>query len=267
MENNITIKLGKSKGYVSADALIEALESTLKILRGVARSINPSRPIRWEVVHASTKSPLTIKLAPKAIEPRYMKSAARSGGRILKETNKGFRLISKDAEIPRFFDDEALSGAKELGELAMREQIPLEIHTPNEDPIIATPELVENVKQAVSKTKTLYEEGVIEGRLEVISTHERDSFIVWEVLTGIKVECFPTSQEQFAKLPAFLRKRVAVHGKIKCRIDKPVSVQVDEVQPLRDQHELPQPKDIGKVDITGGLDSDEYVRRLRNGDG
>ncbi|MFT3879960.1 MAG: hypothetical protein QM703_22640 [Gemmatales bacterium] len=265
MANEITIKIGGHDGFVGVGALIEALENALKALRSLENTNRPPHAIRWEIIRASMRSPLSLTLAAKSVEPKYMKSAERSGSRILKDFRKGMRAISKTPEMPKNFDEETLSAVKALGELSNRESMSLAIYSPDEDPIIPSPELIENVKQAVAKTKTLYEHGVIEGQLEVVSTHGCDSFYVWESLTGNKVECFPSSPEQFATVPKYLRKRVSVTGRIKCKTDKPVSVQVEEVSALRDQSELPQLKDMGKIDITGGLSSDDYVQRLRDG--
>ena len=65
---------------------------------------------------------------------------------------------------------------------------------------------------------------------------------------------------------AALRKRVQVYGRAKYVRGKVTSMEVESIRILREMHELPQPKDIGKVDITSGLSSEDYVRGMRDAD-
>jgi hypothetical protein len=260
MPNELTITLSGEDGFVSADALIEALENTIKILRHLETQFPVPEKIRWEIIRASMQSPLALTLAARATEPQ----AQAAGDRIVRAAYQGLRAVSTAAVRPPYFDDESLAAAKELVSEARSEGAQLSIVVPDEEPLIPTETLVENVERVIAGTRTHHEYGTIEGRLEQVSTHKTDSFSVWEIPTDHKVECLATP-EQLEKAKELLRKRVAVTGRITYRGGKPRQVKVDELRRLRERHELPQPEDIGPVDITGGLSSEDYVRRWRDG--
>ncbi len=64
-----TIKLGEGENRISIDALAEALENALEMLRSVGQEFTPAGTVvRWEVVAASMRSPLTMRFAPGAGE-------------------------------------------------------------------------------------------------------------------------------------------------------------------------------------------------------
>ena len=259
MAKEFTITLSGDDGFVSVDVLIEALENTLAVLRGLGSEFPGSDQIRWEIVRASMQSPLTLTLAPKAPERRSRKL----GQRIADAAYRGFREIAERPSLPPYFNEEALTAAKRLVAGARAEKTELSFFVPDKDPVTPLAAFTENIEQVVSRAKTLYETGTIEGTLEVISRHKTDSVTIWETLTNRKVACFVNS-EQLELAKQILLKRVAVSGRIKYRNGRPVSIEVANIRVLRGQHELPQPSDIGPIDITGGLSSEDYVRGLRD---
>ena len=57
---------------------------------------------------------------------------------------------------------------------------------------------------------------------------------------------------------------MAVSGRLRYRNNKPVLMHVESIRILRNTEELPQAKDIGPLDLTNGMSSEDYVRRLRD---
>src|SRR5262249_45647922 len=86
---------------------------------------------------------------------------------------------------------------------------------------------------------------------------------VWERLPERMIRCIiATDQLQHAK--DLLGKRVAVTGRISYRNHKPTSIQVERIDRMQEDSELPELKDIGPINITGGMSPEEYVRSLRD---
>jgi hypothetical protein len=141
----------------------------------------------------------------------------------------------------------------------------LTLSAPDEDPVTPSPRVVENIDQVVTKAaRVTTEYATIEGKLELISTHNVDSFAVWESLGNTRIECRVSNPEQLELAKALLRRRVAVSGLARYRNGKPTYIQVENVRLLREASELPQPDHIGKIDITSGLDAEDYIRRMRD---
>lgn len=122
-----------------------------------------------------------------------------------------------------------------------------------------------HVDKKTAKRRIYTDVATIEGNLEVISVRKRPSFFIWEILTNQKIECF-TTDKQLDEIVALLRHkpRIAVTGRVHYRNDIPRSIDVESIRVLRDVNELPQPKDIGPINITEGVSSEEHVRRLRS---
>ncbi len=107
--------------------------------------------------------------------------------------------------------------------------------------------------------------GTVEGRAESASIHGRNVLRLWDPLTGQAIEChFPdTALDQVRE--AFGR-RVQVAGPVRYNaLGRPCSVQLERLRVFREQSELPQARDLEGIDITGGADPTEYIRRLRHG--
>lgn len=261
MSQEITIRLSGADGYVSVDALIETLENTVEILRGVAHQYAPGTVIRWEVVRAQMRSPFELTLAPKVLEPKAKKTADR----VVREFYKGWKKIAAAPASPDYFGEEALEATKKLVTDIAKEHTSLSISIPNKEPVAATPAIAEHVDEVVRQSHpTRHEWGTIEGVLEQVSTRGRDTITVWESVTGFRVDCL-VSRELLEEAKRFLPARVAVSGKIRYKGGRPVSIQADRLKRLRDRSELPQPETMGPINITGGASSEDFVRGWRDG--
>lgn len=92
--------------------------------------------------------------------------------------------------------------------------------------------------------------GGFEGNLETLTVHGRTQFAIWDVVTGVRIECniepseIATAQENF-------NKRVYVSGKIRYGRDgRPKSIAVDGVKDLRAKEDLPQARDLENTSDT-----------------
>ena len=63
------------------------------------------------------------------------------------------------------------------------------------------------------------------------------------------------------------KRRVVVTGKIITnRETRKKEIYVDKIRVLGDRKDLPQLEDLRGIDITGGAESSEYIRNLRDDD-
>ena len=111
------------------------------------------------------------------------------------------------------------------------------------------------------------ETGTIEGMLDVISVHGgRDSVKVWDRRFGTAVECRVT-ELQLEQAKQALGHRVAVRGRIEYQTNRPKLVtDVFDIHVMRKREELPQPDEIGPINLMGDVDPVEHLRGIENGD-
>jgi hypothetical protein len=260
MAKEVTIQLG-GKQPLTVDSLAVALDNTLQMLRNIeAHFVGDGDPLRWEIVRAGMASPLSITLVARA--PRGQ-AKQRTGDKVVKAWVGGLRAIEEGAHLPEHFDEETLEAAKRLASVATEDGPTLKIFSPGEEEIELDERAVANVQEIVAKAKHYIDFGTIEGMLEQISIHKGPSFSIWESLTNYRVDCQATL-EQLEKAKELLGRRVAITGRIRYKNHKPQSIDIESIRILRPSAALPQPRDIGPIDITGGASSEDYVRRLRD---
>ncbi len=261
MIKRLTIRVAGpgSAQRVTVDILIKTLEETLIILHSLAQRLS-SEELEWEIVRIRMKSPLSITLAPRENGARKIR---QTGARVVKAYFDGMRTIQKKPQVPTYFDEPALSAAKEIAELSAK-GTRIRFEAPKEEPVEPTEQTVANIDEVISKGKVFFDMATFEGKLETISIHDHAHFVIWETLTNSQVKCL-VPPDRLPLAWSLLGKRVAVYGRVRYnRLGRPVSIDVEDIRSLKDISELPQPKDIGKVDITGGMSSEDFVRRMRD---
>jgi hypothetical protein len=144
----------------------------------------------------------------------------------------------------------------------------MEFSAPGEETVAPTLRSAAMIDEFFGKRSTYHmADTTIEGSLETVTIHRGDAFDVFDQLTGTRVRCMlPEGKIQDAV--AALGKRVSVSGRAKfSEKGRPLSIEVETIRVLRDKVGLPKASDFegtGRLDITAGMDSAEFVRRLRD---
>jgi hypothetical protein len=108
-----------------------------------------------------------------------------------------------------------------------------------------------------------FEHGQLDGTVENLISHNQLYFSLYDALSGARVRCNFTA-DLSEPIRAAWRKRVVVDGRIRFGGDgSPMEVKVDSVTPKEGRESLPQFKGI-YIDITGGIESSQHVRELRD---
>ncbi len=123
-------------------------------------------------------------------------------------------------------------------------------------------------QQQESPADCYKEHGSLRGTLKTVAAvrAETDEVILVDRLTGAETRCYFQDQDIEAKVRAVGKNRVVVTGEI--FVDRttrePRKVVARELRIIPPSSELPQLEDLAGIDITGGIDSVEYVRRMRD---
>lgn len=267
--DEITITLSDKDGRLSVDTLIKALENALEMLRGVEATIIASGlDVRWEVVRVRMQSPLRMTFAPDVRRVRDGQRKGRPnktiGKQLVRTASQGLAGIEAGTSLPRGFTDSAIDATRKLLKTAANEGAVVAFESPFAHKTKLTEKAVEHIEEISAKARLYVDYSTIEGRLEVVSVHEHNSFFVWETLTNNRIECL-VSDDHMKDAPNLLGKRVAITGRVSYRNHIPKTIAVEgQIRVLRSAAELPQPSDIGPIDITESLSSEDHVRRLRN---
>jgi len=259
-----TFKVRGTDGRIPASTFVHAINNALTMLNNVdmAASASTSPMLIWHIKRVSQRSPLAVTLeAEPKIEAKMPPIAvARHLVRICGH-------LERRSVRPRDVLDDGLIAAKELVATLDRGLTEIIISSEGVSARL-TQRLAANV-DAILGTRFYYVDTELEGRLEGIVVHGREpEFYIYDLLTDDRTRCIfsPEFIPQVADLIK-TRARVRVSGRARyTQKHKPTIVQVDYFEALPAEQDLPTLEDLHKMDIniTGGLDPVEYVRRLRD---
>jgi hypothetical protein len=249
------------------------------IVRGVEEAIAEDgvSEIEWRVTGASKNSPLAFDLT--AFPPRHEMNTERRTRRWKEAITTGRSALRSKPERPSYFTEPVLEKAEKLFErvtnglsltkIEFGDDLPTIEITPPEAKLAA--KNVSAVRK--SKEKPYREIGSVEGTLQRV---ERDGYgrpllYVKLRVSGETIKCIARgsaqSEIEHREIADIWRnKRVRVFGTIYYKaLGQIMQVEADAVQFLRPREELPRASEIVDENFTGGLKSEEYLERLRNG--
>lgn len=265
MAQSFTILVEGRDGGVPAERFVEVIQRALAVVRALdAKYSEDGRAaIRWNVTKATTNSPLTLTL--EAHVPARRRDTSRA---VVKSYMLGMRKLESGKGVPSDFGDDTLKEARALLGQLDRGISRMEFAAPGEEKVVPTLRSAALIDEFFGRRAAYHlSDTTVEGSLETVTIHGGEAFDVFDQLTGTRVRCI-LPDGQISEAVKALGKRVAVSGRAKfSNKGRPESIEVEAIRVLRDKSELPAASDFegeGKLDITGGMDSAEFVRRLRD---
>lgn len=263
----------------SAEDLLDQVRDYLEILKGVETALaeDGQNAIDWRVVNAGKSSPLQVELG--AFPRQYAVNIDRRTHAVVLRTAEGLSTLRERAERPPFFTDPVLNRVRrtfervanglDLSEVDFGDGVPSVVVTPLVAQLSAN-----NVRLVLTPGDTPYRElGSIEGVTEGV---ERDGLgrrilYIKHRLTGESVKCFLSGSaleavEDSRIAEVYRSRRIRVFGIVHYRsLGRIRDVDVTEAEFGRPRAELPSIDDILDENFTGGLRSEDYLERLRDG--
>lgn len=280
-----TIKLSISARRVDTDAptvedLLDQVRDYFDVLRGVEEAVagDSGTALEWRIIGASKASPLALEVA--AFSRVYATDIDHRAEVVTRHVALGMQALKAGGERPAYFTDPVLVKAQKLFE---RVTNGLDLTTVEYGPDLPELRLTPSVaRAAAAHTKAVltpipkpYREiGSVEGFFKSV---ERDGWgrpLLWvrHRLTGDDLKCLVsgdalTQVEKHEIGEVWRNRRVQVLGTIHFKSPGRISqVDATKVRFLRKRSELPDLEDIVDPDFTGGLRSEDYLGRLRNGE-
>jgi hypothetical protein len=279
----VTIKIrgrGVETDAPSAEDLLEQVRDYLEILKGVEVAIaeDGQNAIDWRVVNASKSSPLQIELG--SFSRQYAVNIDRRSHAVVHRTSEGLSRLRDGTERPPFFTDRVLSRVRRVFERVTNGLDLSEVNFGSDlPPFVVTPQVAvraaNNVKIALNPIDKPYRElGSIDGITEGVERdgHGRRILNLRHRLTGDTVKCVLSGNalqeiQDHHIAEVYRGRRLRVFGIIHYRgLGRISEVEVTEAEFGKPKTELPTIDDILDENFTGGLRSEEYLDRLRDGE-
>ena len=262
---DITITVSDTNGRINAEVLAVKLKNAIELFQSVQKSfVSPDDVVRWVIVKASMKSPLTLTFRPE-IKKRN-RPQARTQRQVVRQCLTTLDWIDKGSTPSDVrINEDSLTAVKNLAESTDADGSTISFGTTTaKQKITLTPKTVDNVNQIIAKARKYSDFATIEGLLDVVSVRDgRKTFALTESVTKHRIDC-TGAEDIFADAQLYLNQRVAVTGIVRYvnHVPKSIDVRV-RIRRLKTMAELTPLTSMPPIDITGGLSSEEYVRSMR----
>ena len=257
--NVLTIRIEAKEAMVPLGSLLRVLRETLAMLREIDEEMSASgqRTLRWQISEVTYHSPLTMTIVGEPV------GADEFSTGVAVECLGALVRLEQGMEPPSGFPDAAMERAKSLA-MARNDGIASVIFSaPDRLPVEPTLHLAANV-EVILKRRFRPETTTLDGTLEAIDTHGKLKFFVYDAVTGKRIRC-TFGEELFEEAKLSIRQRVAVSGvALYNRDGRPLSMKAASLRRLRPSSELPKFRPGEGIDITQGVRSEDYVRRMRD---
>jgi hypothetical protein len=269
----LTVRCAGTDDGVSAEGFLDVLRDTLATLQEIDRQASSfgATTLDWLVIDAGLRSPLFAKLRPRPLTG----PPTQHGNRVVTAFVSGIALLSSEKLAPDLFTGTSLRLVAGLVQAYAKGLTSIEFAL-NASIVPVNKVIARNAHEAAARLDLdrsrragqRLEYGTIEGQLnELASQPNRDKLVIVDSLTRHETRCYISDPRLEQKARDYWKHRVAVSGKITSDrlTGDPSEMQVDEICVLRNRSQLPQIADIAGIDITGGIESSQYVANLRDG--
>ncbi len=278
-----TIKLSiKARGESDSptvDDLLDQVRDYFEILKGVEEAVTEdgSQAIEWRIIHASSNTPIALEAA--AFAKNYAVNVDQRAEIVTRQTAFGLRQLQTSGERPTNFTNRVIARAEKMFERVTNglEQTTVDFG-PDLPVMDLTPVIAKNAAANARRVlnpqnKPYREQGSVEGFAQRI---ERDGYgrpLLWirHRLTGESIKCLIsgaalTEVETHQIRDVLRNRRVQVYGILHYRgLGLLTQIDAITVKFLRERRDLPGVDDIADENFTGGLSSEDYLERLRDG--
>ena len=262
-ESTIGIRLTEAGDYLLASDLLEAWNNLLRLLAEIdlALSFQSMRTMDWSVHQLSRSSPAVLVL-----EPIVRDEQPDNRDTVVRTAMAGILALKERDVRPNYFSDQALASARGLVSILGPRVHRIELFTP-EDTLICSETIASNIREILHPGREMM--GSTEGLVEAMNSHGRFQFSLYEPVLAIRIVCELDRDAELGlkdRVIGLYEKRVRVSGILRTNRHGEVrSARVRQVTDLRTEPRFERVEEIaGIYDITGGLDAEEYVRRLRD---
>lgn len=262
------------------DDFLDQVRDYFDILDGVEQAIaeDGSNAIEWRIIGASTNSP--IALEAQAYPTVFAVNIDRRVELVVRQTALGMQQLRVRRERPPYFTDKVLARAEKFFERVTNRLDTTIVDFGDDLPKLEiTPrvarEAAANVRGVLAPPDKPYTElGSIEGTAKSIDRDGWGRLILYvhNRLTGEEVKCIVTGEAaeilgEHQIRDVWRSRRVQVYGTLHYRsLGKLQQVEAIRIRFLRDRSDLPGVDDILDPDFTGGLRTEDFLARQRNGD-
>ena len=259
MGEQLTVLVEARDYRVPVRSLLRVLGDVTDMLSDIDASVsnNRSGSVSWLIEDVSLINPMVVTLVG------VPNGDADNGIEVVHYAIEGLREVERGTErIPRHFTVHTLEKAKDMTAVLADGVQRVTLARPGGESLTVSQHLAANAEALLPKE---YDElGTIRGKLESLDIHQTYGLSVWDILRRRRIEChFPP--EIYETACGLMGRRVDASGKIRYSQEGvPIRMHVERMRVLSDHDAIGEVLNGPPMDITGGIDPVEYVRKIRD---
>jgi len=262
-KNEMTIRLNGSKsdnGLVRLSEFIEFIQSIKASLRGLDVSVSgKGRPSVYYRITGLKPSSASVTIEEVPIEKR-----PSTGNGIIPILVDAMDEIQSKGTLPSLLDIHILEAFKGLTKHLNKNITGIEI-TANGKQLEITNQLNAGIDKILGTNITT--RGSVSGYLEAINVHSGNKFFIYPIVGAKKVECV-FEHSLIERIKEGIERYINVVGVLYCRSKEPYphKIKVEDIEIYPSEDDLPKLMDLKGIapNLTGGIDSVNYIRKIRD---
>ena len=267
--STVSFVFGPPTGPIPANSLIGGLRNFLSILQELGKRPEKEDQLIWTVTDMNIGSPAEVVFS-QVLKPGTTELTADFEDPLVSFLFDGIEHLHQNSTIPRHFNENILKAIRSIGlTVAEEEDEKAEVRCigsngHSDSSIEITRVVAKHADEILSQSRWSY--GSVRGRLESVTVHGRNSFRIYDSITGKGVPCY-FKEDLFEKVRKSLARRVLAYGRKKQDLFGNIHSLSDitEIRPLETTIEMPNLDELPKWDL-GGKSSEDYVRELWHGE-
>jgi hypothetical protein len=272
-EDWLKLQVGTAGEGINADGFLNFFQQAIAALKEIdkASSRHGVETIEWKIVEAGTNSPLFARIQGYKL-PSVAPEKNGGAGPVITIFVSGIETLASGNRLPPRYNRKALLLIKQMSTIANYHRLSPTIATATKSTRIEE-SVAENADWALKadaiRKQGYFERGSLEGELLTLSSsakQKRDTLVIVNRVTGEEITCSLASKDLEPLVREAWKRRVVVSGKIFVPYEtrRPAKILVDHIRILPKRDDALGIEGLLGINITGGMESSEYVRRLRD---
>jgi hypothetical protein len=221
--------------------LVRAQSAFLDLLREVSRAVAATfdDPVTWVVTNVQESS-ADYSLVPIPLRPNVPPQQLHLMVEVVPD---GIARLEKGEDRPPYFTDHALELTTTLTKIIAKE-LPF-VRTRNGAAEVDITAQAGLHARRILDRPYVSEMGTVEGKAQIVNTHGKRQVVIFDELTGQRIECQFGQRIALADVLAGMERRVAITGEIRSRESGEIlSVIATDIEVLPTDDELPTANDV-----------------------
>jgi hypothetical protein len=261
---DVNIDFVANAQYITAHSVVEVLDNSIRVMEEIDKFESRTLTLRWRVRKLLTTQVRSLQRVQIIVFAEAVRAQSTSG--VARRYLTQMDSFRKGTDLVERFPERSIEPARRVSAVLNNGVHQMNLRS-SEMNVEVNKETLHHIDEA-NRTRFYHSYGTVEGNLLVLdSSGQKPHFDIIEAATKSQIACYFEDMKIEQQAYNLWKHRVSAVGNIKYnQAGKRISIQVNSLNPLPLESDLPLPtiQSLWGMNITGGVDSVQYIRGLRD---